>query len=271
MNYQIKPHCIGLNQVERIDIETINNWINKKMLYFKLWGFKPDDMQDNNIKKEIENAHKRMFEWAKTQCSPSISYGIFPCQTDKDMIMIYKKKDSCENCVACNLLSTSADNVLKVLFFERDQEHNISICDYFNTVNSGVIDFLGCQVVTLGDKPVQFAKQLNDENQYQDYFYWHGYCSALTEALAAFTHGKIRKEMGIAKENETIEDEWTMNYRSRRYSFGYSWSTDMSEQFKVLDILKAKDMGIIMNESDELEPEFSTCALVIHHPEAKYW
>ena len=52
MNYQIKPHCIGLNQVERIDIETINNWINKKMLYFKLWGFKPDDMQDNNIKKE---------------------------------------------------------------------------------------------------------------------------------------------------------------------------------------------------------------------------
>jgi 5-methyltetrahydrofolate--homocysteine methyltransferase len=272
MNTQIKPHSLGVNQINQIHVDEIHPWINRKLLFFKLWGFTPDIEKDASLKQDIEKTLERMRIYAQSHTSLSVAYGIFPCQSDGDMIKIYKTlHENCNNCSGCSIAGKQQSQIIKTLFFDRDIESKNNICDYISSVHSNLMDYIGFQVVTSGEKAVLFANQLKASDQYQDYFYWYGYCAAITEALAGWTHAKIRKEMGIAQSEESIKDEWVQNYRGKRYSFGYNWCRDMSEQNKVLDLIRAEDIGITMNDSDELEPEFSTCAVIIHHSEAIYW
>ncbi len=272
MSQCVKPHSLGVNHITNLNVEDIHPWINKKLLFYKLWGFSPEALRDSALSEETENALKRMLIWGRDHIELSIAYGIFPCQSDGDMIKVYSPlHDNCSNCSGCSISGKDFSKPLKTLFFDRDISSHKTICDYFNSVHSHLVDFIGFQVVSAGNKAVSFGQKLKAEDQYQDYFYWYGYCAALTEALAGWTHAKIRREMGISGPDETCSDEWTMNYRGKRYSFGYNWCRDMSEQYKILDILRAGELDIRMNDSDELEPEFSTCAIVVSHPEAVYW
>ena len=119
-------------------------------------------------------------------------------------------------------------------------------------------------VVTIGQKAVDKAHELNENGEYSDYFFWHGFCASLTEALAAKVHAKIRVEFGWEKEEEqTPEQEFKQEYKGKRLSYGYEALPDLNEQKEVLLRLKAEEIGVTATESGMLEPEYSTCAKVI--------
>lgn len=271
MKSDINPVSLGTNLVQELQISDFLPYLNKKFLFYKLWGYKPDNFKENpDLEDELEDILNNLKLLSGKYIRPKAAYGIFPCNSGNDTLKVFTPKHAnCNNCSGCSLIDNTLP--LKTFFFERDELSGKNITDYFLKDIEIKRDFVGFQVVTIGEKAVEYAKKLKAESSFQDYFYWYGYCSALTEALAAFIHKKIRKEMGISDPAENYEDEWKMNYRGRRYSFGYNWCKDMSEQRKVLDLLKSEEIQVFMNEGDEMEPEFSTCAVIVHNPEAEYW
>ncbi len=268
----IKPNSIGVHQIKSINVRDIHPWINKKLLFYKLWAYQAKELQEHAVKRnEVELKLSQFLKKAEQYCDLSIAYGIFPCQADNNLLKLYKPThQDCQSCGACKS-GLQKQEILKTFFFERENDSPHHICDYFNSVASQELDYVGLQVVTSGTQAVAYAKTLKEKESYQEYMLWYGYCAALTEALAEWTHQKIRKEMGFWDSSERLADIQAMKYQGKRYSFGYNWCKDMSEQRKVLDVLRAEEIGISMNESDEMEPEFSTCAIIVHHPEAVYW
>src|SRR4029079_19730800 len=110
------------------------------------------------------------------------------------------------------------------------------------------------------------------ENRYRDYLYLHGFSVEMAEAMAEYTHKRIRAELGFA--HEEARDIWALRqqgYRGSRYSFGYPACPNLADQRQLLSLLRADEIGIALTEEEQLEPEQSTSAIVVHHPQAKYF
>lgn len=100
----------------------------------------------------------------------------------------------------------------------------------------------------------------------------HGLSVQLTEALAEHWHHRIRTDLGFAPEDagidEAIRDQ---AYRGSRYSFGYPACPNMEDRIKLVRLLEPSRIGVELSEELQLHPEQSTDALVVHHPQAKYF
>ena len=116
------------------------------------------------------------------------------------------------------------------------------------------------------------AREWFAENRYQDYLYLHGLSVEMAEAFAEYVHKRIRGELGFAAEEARDHDEMlNQGYRGSRYSFGYPACPNLADQKQLLDLLRADEIGIALSEEDQLDPEQSTSAIVVHHPQAKYF
>jgi 5-methyltetrahydrofolate--homocysteine methyltransferase len=137
---------------------------------------------------------------------------------------------------------------------------------------SGETDVLAMHCVTMGSKASEAAKVLFDRNDYTEYLYLHGMGVETAEALAEFWHKRIRQEMGIANEDSPrIKDLFTQKYRGSRYSFGYPACPYMQDQERLFALLEPQRIGCVLTENWQIDPEQSTSAIVVHHPEAKYF
>jgi 5-methyltetrahydrofolate--homocysteine methyltransferase len=109
-------------------------------------------------------------------------------------------------------------------------------------------------------------------NRYQDYFYLHGLSVEMAEALAEYVHKRIRGELGfVAEEARDPDAMLAQGYRGSRYSFGYPACPNLADQKQLLALLRGEEIGITLSEEDQLDPEQSTSAIVLHHPQAKYF
>jgi len=116
------------------------------------------------------------------------------------------------------------------------------------------------------------TKALFEANNYAEYLYLHGMAVECAEALAEMWHKRVRQELSIADEDSPkVRDLFTQNYRGSRYSFGYPACPDMSDQEKLFRLLKPQRIGCVLTENWQIDPEQSTSALIVHHPEAKYF
>jgi 5-methyltetrahydrofolate--homocysteine methyltransferase len=128
------------------------------------------------------------------------------------------------------------------------------------------------QAVTMGERATAFARALFQADQYSDYLYFHGLAVQMAEALAEWTHARIRRELGFADQEPTaLRDVLAQRYRGSRYSFGYPACPNVADSRPQLDWLGAERIGLSMDESDQLEPEQSTTALVALHSQARYF
>jgi len=119
----------------------------------------------------------------------------------------------------------------------------------------------------LGAAREQFA-----EHRYQDYLYLHGLSVEMAEAFAEYLHQRIRGELGFAAEEaRDTEALLAQGYRGSRYSFGYPACPNLADQKQLLALLRADQIGLTLSEEDQLDPEQSTSAIVVHHPQAKYF
>lgn len=196
---------------------------------------------------------------------PQVVYGYFPCQADGNALHLYAPAE-----IEAGFALTSP--VATFRFPRQKSMRRLCIADYFAPQESGLIDVFPMQAVTVGQVATEFAKQLFDGNQYTDYLYFHGLAVQMAEALAEWTHARIRRELSFGAEDpEATRDILAQRYRGSRYSFGYPACPDMADQYTLLDLLDAKQIGLHMDESEQLYPEQSTTAIVAYHPAAKYF
>jgi 5-methyltetrahydrofolate--homocysteine methyltransferase len=211
-----------------------------------------------------EKVHPILARWkerviAENLLHPQVVYGYFPCQAEGNSLHVYQPEN------------------LEVPFvtwkFPRQRSmRRYCIADFFATKESGSMDVLPMQAVTMGQKATEVAQELFKADNYTEYLYFHGMAVQLAEALAEWTHARIRRELGFgALEPDNIRDMLAQRYQGSRYSFGYPACPNIQDQYKQLELLGSDRINLYMDESEQIYPEQSTTAFVVYHPMAKYF
>ncbi|MBC7881545.1 MAG: methionine synthase [Anaerolineae bacterium] len=201
---------------------------------------------------------------------PQIAYGYFPCQSVGNDLLIY----SLESFEKYQASGNPKDlEVRSRLHFPRQKgQDRLCLSDYYADVASGQIDVVAFQAVTVGHVATEYAQGLFKSDRYSDYLYYYGLSVQTAEALADWTHARIRRELGIdGKDVSAMRKLIAGGYQGTRFSYGYPACPDLAEQASLLDLLNASKIELTMDESHQLSPEQSTTAIVAHHPEARYF
>ncbi|SOD99741.1 methionine synthase [Caenispirillum bisanense] len=258
------PPFWGAQVVENVPVKALVPYLSETMLFQFQWGFKKAGRSLAEWKK-----------WADQEVRPILNRLVMQCEAEQILrpqaIYGYWKAASHEN----TLIVFDQDGETELTRFEfprQNAEDGICISDFFRDVNAGERDVVGFQVVTMGQQASDIAREWFAENRYQDYLYLHGLSVEMAEALAEYTHKRIRAELGFAsEEGRDIERLLKQEYRGSRYSFGYPACPNLFDQEKLLALLGAERIGVVMADEGQLHPEQSTSALVCHHPQAKYF
>jgi 5-methyltetrahydrofolate--homocysteine methyltransferase len=146
------------------------------------------------------------------------------------------------------------------MFPRQPEQERLSLADYFTPVDSGVMDLVVFQVVTVGREATSRIEKLQASDEYSQGYFLHGLAVQTAEAAAEYLHQIIRNELKIPAE------------RGKRYSWGYPAIPSLEDHRKVFDLLPAeKELGMSLTPAFQLIPEQSTAAIIVHHPEAKYY
>lgn len=257
-----KPPFYGTKIVKDIDFHEVVKFMNLNTLFNTRWSYKKKDMSDeeytNLLKKvaypELEKIKKNVTE--NKICNLQVAYGYFRVKSNGNYLLVFDENEK---------------NVATIKFPRQKVEPYLCIADYFNDIESELYDVLPLQLVTIGDKAVEYTQSLFKSNKYKEYFLYHGFFTELTEALAEYWHSVIRKELNIEKENLSVEQILNMKYQGKRYSFGYPSCPDLEGNLLICNLLNSKEIGVTITENYEMVPEYSTSAVIVYHPEAKYF
>jgi 5-methyltetrahydrofolate--homocysteine methyltransferase len=193
----------------------------------------------------------------------AVAYGYFPCVSKGEDLIV---------------LGDNGAERARFTFPRQRRDRRLCLADFFRSEDSGETDVVAFTVATMGEKISAFAHELFEANAYRDYLEVHGLSVQLTEALAEYWHKRIREELAFdngrsaaADDPDDVEGYLRLDYRGARYSFGYPACPDLEDQDKVVELLKPERIGVTLSEEYQLDPEQSTSAIVVHHPEAKYF
>jgi 5-methyltetrahydrofolate--homocysteine methyltransferase len=279
------PPFLGSRIIDDISLDTIYPYINEVALFRGSWNVykdrsKPDSEYDSLLKKEIYPEFNELKLKAKREklLIPKIIYGYFPCQSAGNNLIIYKPKDEKEIYTEWkgidlrNIDKTNVTEWIRFSFPRQGKDRHLCISDYFKAVDSGTFDVAAFQIVTVGGIASETAKILYEENKYRDYLYFHGFSVETTEALAEYWHKVIREELKINEtDSEDMKKIFQQGYQGSRYSFGYPACPNLEDNKLLFELLKPERIGITLSEEWQMVPEQSTNAIVVHHPEAKYF
>ncbi len=197
---------------------------------------------------------------------PQVLYGYFPCQAEGNSLRIYDAKWMQRE------QSLGSAPVATFEFPRQRSLRRFCIADFFAPAATSQIDVLPMQAVTVGQIATEYAHQLFAADDYTNYLYFHGLAVQTAEALAEWTHARIRRELGFGdREPETLRDILQQRYQGSRYSFGYPACPNIQDQYQQLALLEAERIHLYMDESEQLYPEQSTTAIIAYHPAAKYF
>ncbi len=257
-----------LLQPEDISLEELFWYLDLQALVAGQWQFrKPKDQSKEEYQAFLEEkVYPILSTWKQRVIEenllhPQVIYGYFPCQAEGNTLYIYNHED------------INGKEIVTSFEFPRQKSlRRLCIADFFAPKDSGVIDVFPMQAVTVGEVATEFAQKLFADNQYTDYLYFHGIAVQVAEALAEWTHTRIRRELGFGAEDpDNIRDMLAQRYRGSRYSFGYPACPNIQDQYKQLDLLATERIKMYMDESEQLYPEQSTTAIITYHPVAKYF
>ncbi|MCC6451891.1 MAG: methionine synthase, partial [Acidobacteria bacterium] len=191
-----------------------------------------------------------------------VVYGYFACQSEGNDLIIYNDDQRTER--------------LRFNFprqpIEQRGGKNLCLADYFASVESGKMDVVAFDLVTMGSKASEYSAKLFAADNYTDYLLFHGLSVESAEAFAEMWHKRIREELGIAgSDAPELAKLFHQGYQGSRYSFGYPACPDLEEQAKIFELLDPSRIGVELSEEFQLHPEQSTSAIVLHHPQAKYF
>jgi 5-methyltetrahydrofolate--homocysteine methyltransferase len=193
----------------------------------------------------------------------AVVYGYYPCVSKGDDLIV---------------LDAAGNERTRFTFPRQPRERRLCLADFFRSEDSGETDVVGFQIVTVGDKISKFTNELFEANAYRDYLEAHGLSVQLTEALAEYWHRRVREELvlpgGAAMASEDPDDVdayFKLAYRGARFSLGYGACPNLEDRAKIVALLDPARINVELSEEFQLHPEQSTDAIVVHHPEAKYF
>jgi 5-methyltetrahydrofolate--homocysteine methyltransferase len=257
-----------------IPIEEVFWYLDLQALFVGQWQFRKPKSQPKQEYDQFlqEKVHPILAAWKEkivkeNLLNPTLIYGYFPCQSSGNSLLIYDPESI--------QAGEKPENLQPIAIFEFPRQKSgrrLCIADFFAPQESGIIDVFPMQAVTVGEIATEYAKSLFDANQYTEYLYYHGMAVQAAEAMAEWTHTRIRRELGFAQfDPDNIRDILQQRYQGSRYSFGYPACPNIQDQYKQLDLLGCDRIGMYMDESEQLYPEQSTTAIITYHPTAKYF
>lgn len=263
-----EPEFFGCRVRKDFDLDLIFSYINEIALFKNQWQLKTASASD--YLRLVEEKYRPILRELKQEIKgknwfwPKLVYGFYPAQSDGNDVVVYEPDDA----------QASAPRERLRIHFPRQREgRKLSIADFFHPKDSGRMDVIGFSVVTIGERASEETKKLFDAGDFTRYLYVHGLGVETAEALAEYSHKLMREELGIADEDAPeVRDLFHQKYRGSRYSFGYPACPNLEDQTKIFELLRPEEnIGVRLTEGFHLEPEQSTDALVVHHPQAKYF
>jgi 5-methyltetrahydrofolate--homocysteine methyltransferase len=261
------PPFLGARVAKGISIDEIAAYLNETALFRNQWQFRPEKQDgrkgetDDEFKDRIRSVLRDQLDRAKAEglLVPAVTWGYFPVNSDGDDLVVWTDGDR------------TAER-LRFTFPRQQKDRFLCISDFFRSVESGEKDYAGFHVVTIGDRATVREQELFAADKYQDYLLLHGLSVEMAEALAELWHRRIREEWGFADEDgPTLAGLFRQQYRGSRYSWGYPACPDLEDQVKVAQLLDIERIGVSLTEEFHLVPEQSTSAIIVPHPEAKYF
>jgi len=259
-----QPPFWGAKIIENVPVKALIPYLNEQMLYTFHWGFKKAGKTLDEYWKWVETDVKPILKRLLEECErngilqPKAAYGYFKCASQQNDVVLFDE--------------AGIKEIGRFSLPRQDKDGGICVADFFRDVDSGERDVLAMQVVTAGQKVADVAREWFANDRYQDYLYLHGLGVEIAESLAEYIHKRIRSELGFGHEDDReIKKLLKQGYRGSRYSFGYPAVPRLEDQKLLLELLGAERIGIELSEEFQLHPEQSTSAIVVHHPQAKYF
>jgi 5-methyltetrahydrofolate--homocysteine methyltransferase len=248
------PPFWGTRVIRDIPLDEVFDLLDLDELYRLQWGARGSgDQYKTTVKNEFEPTLERLRQDAKKNgwIKPEVVYGYFPAQSQGNDVIIYDP-------AAYSSDGGSLREIARFHFPRMVGRERLCLADYVRSVESGEVDVVPLQVVTVGDEATKRFEKLQAANEYTEAFYSHGLSVETAEAVAEWAHRRIKNELGVDS--------------GKRYSWGYGACPDLDDHATVFKLLPAREaLGMDLTEAFQLMPEQSTAAVIIHHPEAKYY
>ncbi|ARX82303.1 MULTISPECIES: methionine synthase [Streptomyces] len=258
------PPFRGTRVIKGIQLKEYASWLDEGALFKGQWGLKQARVGDGPTYEELVETEGRprlrgLLDELQTKnlLEAAVVYGYFPCVSKGDDLII---------------LDEQGNERTRFSFPRQRRGRRLCLADFFRPEESGEVDVVGLQVVTVGSRIGEETAKLFEANAYRDYLELHGLSVQLAEALAEYWHARVRSELGFGGEDPAdVEDMFALKYRGARFSLGYGACPDLEDRAKIAELLQPERIGVELSEEFQLHPEQSTDAIVIHHPEAKYF
>ncbi|MGV9339363.1 methionine synthase [Streptomyces sp. NPDC003688] len=259
-----EPPFWGTRVVKGIQLKEYASWLDEGALFKGQWGLKQARAGDGPTYEELVETEGRprlrgLLDRLQTEnlLEAAVVHGYFPCVSKDDDLII---------------LDERGNERTRFTFPRQRRGRRLCLADFFRPEESGETDVVGLQVVTVGSRIGEETARLFAADAYREYLELHGLSVQLAEALAEYWHARVRSELGFAGEDPNeIEDMFALKYRGARFSLGYGACPDLADRAKIATLLEPERIGVHLSEEFQLHPEQSTDAIVIHHPEAKYF
>ncbi len=263
-----KAPFYGSKVVEITDLSKVFEFINETALFKGQWQYKQGRKTPDEYAQILEETVYPKFAEIKTKAirdrllEAKLVYGYFPCQSSGNDLIIYEDDKRTQR--------------MRFTFPRQPAAQrggtNLCLADYFSSIDSGTIDVVAFDLVTMGRRASEHSAALFKADDYTDYLLFHGLSVESAEALAEMWHKRIREELGIAGADAAqLSKLFHQGYQGSRYSFGYPACPNIEDQTKLFELLRPERIGVELTDEFMLEPEQSTSAIVIHHPDAKYF
>ncbi|MEF9902787.1 methionine synthase [Streptomyces sp. P9-A2] len=259
-----EPPFRGTRVIKGIQLKEYASWLDEGALFKGQWGLKQARAGDGPTYEELAETEGRprlrgLLDRLQTDnlLEAAVVYGYFPCVSKDDDLIV---------------LDEAGNERTRFTFPRQRRGRRLCLADFFRPEESGETDVVGFQIVTVGSRIGEETARMFEANAYRDYLELHGLSVQLAEALAEYWHARVRSELGFSGEDPAVmEDMFALKYRGARFSLGYGACPDLEDRAKIAEMLRPERIGVHLSEEFQLHPEQSTDAIVIHHPEAKYF
>ncbi|HEY3024543.1 MAG TPA: methionine synthase, partial [Pyrinomonadaceae bacterium] len=258
------PPFYGSRVIEDISLDEVFDFVNETALFKGQWQFKqgrkPADEYQALVRDTVRPIFDELKERSKKEnlLAPRVVYGYFPAQSEGNDLIVYQDDQRTER--------------MRFTFPRQPGGQHLCLADFFAAKDSGRMDVVAFHLVTVGRRASEYSRELFQADSYADYLYFHGLSVESAEALAEMWHKRIRVELGIAGQDAgELAKLFHQSYQGSRYSFGYPACPSLEDQAKLFELLDPSRIDVELTEEFQLEPEQSTSAIIVHHPEAKYF
>jgi 5-methyltetrahydrofolate--homocysteine methyltransferase len=263
-----EPPFWGSRVVRGLPLKDIFPYVNEIALFRGQWQYQKGALEDDEFLAQVEDEVRPIFrKWQERSIAegllvPQVVYGHFKCQADKNDLVVWPEVVD----------GKPAGVPVRFTFPRQPTGRRQCIADFFRDKESGEYDTVSFALATVGERATEFAQELFAADAYKDYLHFHGLSVETAEALAELWHKRIREELGIAGEDSPeMRKLFSQGYQGSRYSFGYPACPDLEQQVGIATLLDPGRIGAELSETFQWHPEQSTCAMIVHHPEAKYF